>query len=410
MSLLTRTVLVILVTWGGAMSQTADGKPSPFPRKPPLAPQPAVYHRDFDAAMKAAGEQGKDLCVIFSAPEWNPFARLLDEKVIYKEEFWKPMAELFVLARAEFPDEGEPIPTDPIGKRWQEVKLAYRVTQYPMAYMISRKGDLLGMTAFKDTDCKGYMAYLTKSYAKGKAAVDLGHELRSIVAQAKGKQLVSIIERAAEGLLPLISTDPGVGPLVEIAKIGLILDPDNETGLKFKVVKGLMLTTSYNAEYDAFLSAADPKNERGAFERALFGRVGKKRAPGTKTLAEEIAEFDKLKPTIIVDNLYFRIYALAANGYKKPPLSDLKKAKYFAEKALLRPDVEPWQIRSMKELLLLETLPPADGSKPATPAPAPAKDAPTPPTPAPGGATPPAKAEPMPPAPKPPAGSPPPGD
>jgi thiol-disulfide isomerase/thioredoxin len=203
----------------------------PDPPKPEI---PAViaddaWTQDYDAAMKKAAAENKDLLLDFTGSDWCPWCIRLDEEVFGKEEFKKAAGKLFVLVKIDFPD--DPVKarvTEAMQIRNEKLQVRYSAPTFPTILLTDGCGRPYAKTAYKEGGPDKYLEHL-------RTLQQVGRKIRESLAAA-GKA-----DTAPDTRLKLY--DQGLSQLPpqviaefyqdEIDKV-VELDPQNQAGIKNK--------------------------------------------------------------------------------------------------------------------------------------------------------------------------------
>ena len=242
-----------------AKPKAPDAAAEPVAAKPPVTlkqEKPVViaddaWTQDYDAAIKKAIAENKDLLINFTGSDWCPWCVRLEDEVFGKEEFKKAAGKLFVLVTLDFPQ--NPVKakvTEAMQARNQKLQTRYGVQGYPTILLTDGRGRPYAQTAYKEGGPDKYLEHLT-------TLQQVGRKIRELFAAA-GKagtppaDRAKLYDQGLSQLPPQVITEFYQDQIDKIVE----LDPLNQTGLKNKY----LLTRQLNR----IQVAPDGKNYAGA--------------------------------------------------------------------------------------------------------------------------------------------------
>ncbi len=99
------------------------------------------WHEDYAKAKAEADELGFPILLLYTAPEWCGYCRLLDGNILERSEFKEYAKANLVLYVADFSDRAE-------GEKWKkrnpDLVADFPCSGYPCAYLVSTDGKSLG--------------------------------------------------------------------------------------------------------------------------------------------------------------------------------------------------------------------------------------------------------------------------
>ncbi len=103
---------------------------------------PAPWTDSMEEALSRAKEENKVIFALFTAPEWCGFCRILEEKVLSKDDFTEKASEFAVLLMLDYsaPDKLPAAQKEALLKLQRQ----YRVSGYPTMYVLDSQGRVLG--------------------------------------------------------------------------------------------------------------------------------------------------------------------------------------------------------------------------------------------------------------------------
>ncbi|MEM9802337.1 MAG: thioredoxin family protein [Planctomycetota bacterium] len=120
----------------------------------------AHWYADYDEAVAAAKEQGKDLLVDFTGSDWCGWCIKLDEEVFSQESWWKAAQRQYVLVALDFPrgEKAKAMVPDP--QRNVELRDQHGIRGYPTVLLMTPEGDVFGRTGYKKGGPDGYLDHM----------------------------------------------------------------------------------------------------------------------------------------------------------------------------------------------------------------------------------------------------------
>lgn len=179
---------------------------------------------DYQAAMKKAAAENKDMILDFTGSKWCPACIRLNEEVFTRKEFIKAASKDFVLVFLDYPRQ-EPLAPK---LRAQNEKLSqmYGMEYLPTVFLTDAKGRPYGKTTYQEGGVEAYLKHLSE-LRKGKIKFD---ELMTKAKSAKLEDVekAKLIDEAIrlmppESVLKFYRED--------IDKI-IALDSENKAGLR----------------------------------------------------------------------------------------------------------------------------------------------------------------------------------
>lgn len=226
-----------------------------------------LWYPDFDEAVVAAREQGKDLLVDFTGSDWCGWCIRLHDEVFKHDEFLNAARNHFVLVSLDFP-KGEKVKARvPNPERNQALAQRYEVTGYPTVLLMTPDGEVYGRTGYQKGGAAAYVTHIGELRA---TAVKVRARVERLVADysaAQGEARAEVLGRIIaelEGHPDAPYRAALVGPLKKAAASG-------EPAARKRAVRAL--TTAGKADADVLGAAVelDPDNAEGLYLGALLG-------------------------------------------------------------------------------------------------------------------------------------------
>jgi thioredoxin-related protein len=287
---------------------------------------------DFDAAVKTARAENKDLLVDITGSDWCPWCIRLRTEVFEHEEFTTAVTKDYVLVELDFPRTEEVIAKVPNAKRNAEVRDKYQKAGlfdgYPTILLMTADGNVYAKTGYRPGGPAKYVEHLAKLRTNGRAALTLLGEYDKAPAAQKDavwEKVIALFEAPEPD-------ESSLKPLVPAVRDAFKNDPDNKKGYKLRAVTALLAIGEGDRELIDAARALDPKNERGLYERSVLAefRAAENEEAAGAVLAK-IDELDKVGGAKLKD-VAFELYARAAL-FSSQALNDPAKAKGYALKA-----------------------------------------------------------------------------
>lgn len=301
----------------------------------PLAAQDeshATWFADFDAAAKAAREAKKNLLVDFTGSDWCGWCIKLHEEVFDHEEFLKPIGEGYLLVALDFPQAEEIKAKVPNPKRNEELSQKYGVQGFPTILLMTPDGEVFGRTGYQQGGPAKYVEHLNELATAGKASLAKAKELETKFAAAKGEAQIALVREAIDLLAKATGETIGVEVFEKVARAAFELDKDNAKGLKLAAIEALLTAGKLDAELEASVTALDPKNEKGIYEKLVLAQV--KTVNAVEKVTAALASIEALDALGIQSKEIAKELYVPAAFWNQRFAKDMEKAKKFAQKAL----------------------------------------------------------------------------
>lgn len=266
--------VVRLVAPGAAGLQPVPLPPGATVYLPNPAPDPAFgdWLQDFEAALKKAAEEKKDVLVAFDGSDWCDWSVLLAGEVLLKREFRQKADKDFVLVFIDFPKKPEATARVQDAARNKKLAKHFEVEGYPTFVLADAQGRPFGVEGYVPGGVDAFTGRLSR-WRQVKAARD---EAFARVDAAQGTEKLKAVLKA----------------------VAVLEGMDRELG-------GMGLTRFYEpvlAEWVDAAEKADPGNAAGDLE-VVFSALwtarmeAARRAAGEKPLDELLARLDEWTKT-----------------------------------------------------------------------------------------------------------------
>jgi thioredoxin-related protein len=289
------------------------------------------WYADFDEAVAVAKEQGKDLFVDFTGSDWCVWCIKLHEEVFDHDSFLEPAHEEFVLVALDFPNAEEIKAKVPNPERNAELQAKYGIQGFPTCLLMNTDGVVFARMGYQPGGPEQYITDMREATTKGKALLVELEKLEAAYAAAEDK--TPVVTRAIAMLADMDGRSPGVSIVVEIASEGLVLDPDNEAGMKLDAIKALLASGQADADVLAAARAMDSDNQQGLLEQSVEMQVQGVNSAETALAAVEAIEA-LMELEVIHDVVSVKSMAATAALWCEGPLEDHDRAVVLANQAL----------------------------------------------------------------------------
>lgn len=230
------------------------------------------WFADYDAAVKVAKEEGKDLLVDFTGSDWCGWCIKLHEEVFQHAAFYDEVSKHFVLVALDFPNTPEVQAKVPNPERNEALKNQHDIAGFPTVLLMNADGEVFGATGYREGGPEKYAAFTAKLTESGKALVAAAKELPAQYEAADDK--AAVVRQAAGLLAGAVEGAAGADVVSVVVRHGYELDPENESGLKLVALSALIKSGVGDTDDFDLADQLDAANELGLLEVALAGRFG----------------------------------------------------------------------------------------------------------------------------------------
>lgn len=119
---------------------------------------PEGFTDDWDAALKKAASEKKNVLALFTGSDWCIWCKRLEGEILSKKEFSDNVGKTFVPVFLDFPSDKSLVPAA-TAKRNRELAKKYEVRGYPSVLILDARGEVLAETGY---DKCGPVKYLEK--------------------------------------------------------------------------------------------------------------------------------------------------------------------------------------------------------------------------------------------------------
>ena len=119
---------------------------------------PEGFTDDWDAALKKAAAEKKNVLALFTGSDWCIWCKRLEGEILSKKEFSDNVGKTFVPVFLDFPSDKSLVP-EATAKRNKKLAKKYEVRGYPSVLILDAKGEVLAETGY---DKCGPVKYLEK--------------------------------------------------------------------------------------------------------------------------------------------------------------------------------------------------------------------------------------------------------
>ena len=261
------------------------------------------WHADFDAAVKVAMKEKKDLLVDFTGSDWCGWCKRLNKEVFDHDEWMTEAKKGWVLVALDFPRDPAIKAKVPNPKRNEELQKKYSVSGFPTILLMTADGDVYGRTGYRAGGPKPYLDHMNEMRTEGKKRLAVVKELKDAFAKAQGDAKHALVEKAIMTLEGMKADDPGVTTVADIARHGL----DHEK-MAAKAVKALLKSGQGDDKVMAAAEKLDPKNEQGLLEQVVAAKAGNVRSEedlkGAVKAIDDLVALGKVKDADLAKQLY----------------------------------------------------------------------------------------------------------
>ncbi|MDA1265186.1 MAG: thioredoxin family protein [Planctomycetota bacterium] len=225
---------------------------------------------DYDAAVKIAREQNKNLLVDFTGSDWCGWCIRLHEEVFDHEAFDVGVMDNFVLVSLDFPRQPGNKAKVPNPARNAELAQLHGVGGYPTVLLMTPDGDVFGRTGYQPGGPAAYVAHLDQMIAANLPELKA---IKAAVAKfeaAEGKERAKLLDGLLEQLSNLDSSSPFGHLLVGPVRAALTEGTKEQ---RLAAVKVLIKVGMVDADVVALAREFAPKNEDGLWRDALMGML-----------------------------------------------------------------------------------------------------------------------------------------
>jgi thioredoxin-related protein len=116
------------------------------------------WQYNFDEAKKMAGEQDKNIIIVFSGSDWCAPCIKLDKNIWQSEVFKKEADNEWVIVRADFPRKKANILTKEQTDHNRKLAEKYNVEgSFPLVVILDKNGKVIGKMGFKNVSPEEYI-------------------------------------------------------------------------------------------------------------------------------------------------------------------------------------------------------------------------------------------------------------
>ena len=120
---------------------------------------PEGFTDDWDAALKKAASEKKNVLALFTGSDWCIWCKRLEGEILSKKEFCDNVGKTFVPVFLDFPSDKSLVP-EATAKRNKELAKKYKVRGYPSVLILDAKGEVLAETGYDRVGPAEYLAKL----------------------------------------------------------------------------------------------------------------------------------------------------------------------------------------------------------------------------------------------------------
>ncbi|MBW8017562.1 MAG: thioredoxin family protein [Planctomycetes bacterium] len=128
-------------------------------KEKPVVAEHDIWMTDYQAAMKKASAENKDLLIDFTGSDWCDWCISLDKEVFSHKEFIDEASKDFVFVMVDFPKKKLApelkAQNDRLGKK-------YGIRGYPTIYLTDSKGEPYAQTGYRKGGPEKYLVHLAE--------------------------------------------------------------------------------------------------------------------------------------------------------------------------------------------------------------------------------------------------------
>jgi len=287
---------------------------------------------DFDAAVKLAKAENKDLLVDFTGSDWCGWCIKLHEEVFQHASFYAAAEKNFVLVALDFPRDEAVKAKVPNPERNRELANLYGVQGYPTVLLMTAGGEVFGQTGYQAGGPEAYLEHITTLTTEGKASLAEITKLVDAYKNAKGDAKTVAFTAVLESFESREDGAAGMNSLADILRAHLAADADNAQGMNERVIKSLLKKGKADEAVNAAAAKLDPKNEKGLLEQVVHAKfmsiADEDEALVAITELKSLVAMGDIKDDELALDMFFSAAWLCAERLDMP-----EDAKTFAEKA-----------------------------------------------------------------------------
>lgn len=127
----------------------------------PMAVQAQEWHTSFNEARTVAGNESKNMILVFSGSDWCAPCIKLEKAIWESAEFKEESKNNWVLVRADFPKKkANALPKEQQDQNAALYEKYNKEGAFPLVVILDKSGKVLGKTAYKNISPKDYIALL----------------------------------------------------------------------------------------------------------------------------------------------------------------------------------------------------------------------------------------------------------
>lgn len=296
----------------------------------PSALADETWYDDYDAAVVAAKEQGKDLLVDFTGSDWCGWCIKLHDEVFAHDEWIKAVQADYILVALDFPRSEEAKAKVPNPKRNEELQAQHSVRGFPTILLMTNEGDVFGQTGYQAGGPAAYVKHMAELRTARPHLVGAKRAAEAFAA-AEGDAKWPAWEAAVTVLEAIPAGAPFAPQLKDSVSWAIEADKDNAKGAKARAVKALLIAGLGDAATADMALELDPKNEQGMLDHVAKSKVMSVRDDVTARAA--LAMIERVDALGFKDKVVAFELHLQAAQWCAGPLNDAEGKVKFATRA-----------------------------------------------------------------------------
>lgn len=309
-----------------------------------------AWFDDYDEALAAAKEQGKDLFVDFAGSDWCHYCHKLENEVLAHDEWLAAARQDYILVMLDFPRSEQAKAKVPNPRRNQELAERHGVQGFPTVFLITPDEVVFARTGYQAGGPQEYVQHLAKIAAEGKRVLaPFERVAETFIGAKEGEAKWAAWDKLVASFNGLGAESPYLRILEKHVRWGFDADSNDAMGKKAAAAKALLRKGIADSAFVEFARESDVKNEKGLFELAV--RAQFRAVQGDAAARAAIAALEEVNRLGVQDShVGFVLNFTAARWYEGPLANDEKKMT-FARKALELGSGDAEMMASLKKLL-----------------------------------------------------------
>ena len=340
---------LVALSFGVLAGGLALAAQEPTPVEAPATIE-ARWFADYDEAVAVAKQEGKDLFVDFTGSDWCGWCIRLHDEVFAHDEWISAASKDYVFVALDFPNAEEIKAKVPNPKRNRELSEKHNVAGFPTILLMTADGVAYAQTGYQAGGPEAYVAHMNEIAASGKKAMAASKVVVDAFTAAEGDDAKwTAWDALVAAYNDMDASSPFVAPLEEHVRWAMDADKENASGKKGIAVAALLGKGIVDDDITAFVTANDPKNEKGMLEKIAAAKFGMVRDDASAKAA--VAALREINALGFKDKTQgFEMNFTAARWCAGPLADDAGKVE-FAKKAMELGTDDEDMLAALKEMI-----------------------------------------------------------